>query len=105
MARISGSQKLFRLDVDTGKKTQLTFGTQDEAAAKFLDLDTIIFASTATDPATPLTPDVARNGNIFNLWSLSLKNGQSSAVYRRTGWRAVAGRAVERWPHAEAGLR
>ena len=75
LARISGSQKLFRLDLDTGRKTQLTFGTQDEAAAKFLDADTLIFSSTATDPATPLTPDVARNGNIFNLWSLSLKTG------------------------------
>ena len=71
----SGSQKLFRLDLDSSKKTQLTFGTQDEAAAKFLDADTLIFSSTATDPATPLTPDVARNGNIFNLWSLSLKTG------------------------------
>ena len=76
LARISGSQKLFRLDLDTGKKTQLTFGTQDEAAAKFLDADTLIFSSTATDPATPLTPEVARNGNIFNLWSLSLKTGE-----------------------------
>jgi hypothetical protein len=76
MARVSGSQKLFRLDFDTSKKTQLTFGTQDEAAAKFLNADTLIFSSTATDPATPLTPEVARNGNIFNLWSLSLKNGE-----------------------------
>ena len=76
LSRISGSQKLFRLDLDSGKKTQLTFGTQDEAAAKFLDNDTLIFSSTATDPATPLTPDVARNGNIFNLWSLSLKTGE-----------------------------
>jgi hypothetical protein len=76
LARISGSQKLFRLDLDSGRKTQLTFGTQDEAAAKFLDLDTLIFSSTATDPATPLTPEVARNGNIFNLWSLSLKTGE-----------------------------
>jgi hypothetical protein len=76
LARISGSQKLFRLDLDGGRKTQLTFGTQDEAAAKFLDADTVIFSSTATDPASPLTPDVARNGNIFNLWSLSLKTGE-----------------------------
>ena len=75
MARVSGSQKLFRVDAD-GKKTQLTFGTQDEASAKFLGADTIIFSSTATDPATPLTPEEARNGNIFNLWSLSLKNGE-----------------------------
>ena len=76
MARISGSQKLFRLDLATGKKTQLTFGTQDEASAKFLSADMIVFSSTATDPATPLTPEVARNGNIFNMWSLSLKNGE-----------------------------
>ena len=76
MSRISGSQKLFRLDLDSGRKTQLTFGTQDEASAKFLNIDTLIFSSTATDPATPLPPEVARNGNIFNLWSLSLKNGE-----------------------------
>jgi len=76
MARVSGAQKLFRLDLDTNKKTQLTFGTQDEAAAKFLDADTLIFSSTATDPSTPLTPEVARNGNIYNLWSLSLKTGE-----------------------------
>jgi hypothetical protein len=76
LARISGSQKLFRLDLDTGKKTQLTFGTQNEAAAKFLNIDTLIFPSTATDPTVPLTPEVARNGNIFNLWSLSLKTGE-----------------------------
>jgi hypothetical protein len=76
MARISGSQKLFRLEAATGRKTQLTFGTQDEAAAKFLNADTLIFSSTATDPATPLTPEVARNGNIFNVWSLSMKNGE-----------------------------
>ena len=28
-ARVSGNQKLFRLDLDTKKKTQLTFGTHD----------------------------------------------------------------------------
>ena len=76
LARVSGSYKLFRVDLDTTKKTQLTFGTQDESGAKFLDQDTLIFSSTATDPATPVTPDVARNGNIFNLWTLSLKNGE-----------------------------
>ena len=29
-ARVSGNEKLFRLDLDTKKKTQITFGTQDE---------------------------------------------------------------------------
>jgi len=53
LARVSGNEKLFRLDLDTKKKTQLTFGTQEEAAAKFVDADTLIFPSTATDPAKP----------------------------------------------------
>ncbi len=76
LARVSGAQKLFRVDLATGKKTQLTFGTQDETGAKFLDPDTLVFASTATDPTVPLTPEIARNGNIFNLWTLNLKNGE-----------------------------
>ena len=53
-ARISGNQKLFRLDLDTKKKTQITFGTVDETAAQFIDDNTIVFSSTATDPAVPL---------------------------------------------------
>jgi WD40-like Beta Propeller Repeat len=75
-ARVSGNQKLFRLDLDTKKKTQLTFGTQDETAATFIDIDTLTFASTATDPAVPLEPEVAKNGNIYNIWTLDLKNGE-----------------------------
>jgi WD40 repeat protein len=75
-ARVSGNQKLFRLDLDTKKKTQLTFGTVDETAVQFIDDNTIVFASTATDPNVPLEPDVARNGNIYNIWTLDLKNGE-----------------------------
>src|SRR5438034_368199 len=73
--RVSGNQKLFRLDLDTKKKTQLTFGTQDETAAEFIDEHTLVFSSTATDPAVPLEPDVAKNGNVFNIWTLDLKSG------------------------------
>ena len=75
-ARVSGNQKLFRLDLDTKKKTQLTFGTQDETAAQFLDDHTVVFSSTATDPTVPLEPEVAKNGNIYNIWTLDLKNGE-----------------------------
>ena len=75
-ARVSGNQKLFRLDLDTKKKTQLTFGTQDETAAQFIDDHTIVFSSTATDPAVPLEPEVAKNGNIYNIWTLDLKTGE-----------------------------
>ena len=32
--------------------------------------------STATDPGTADRPDVARNGQIYNVWTLNLKNGE-----------------------------
>jgi Tol biopolymer transport system component len=76
LARVSGNEKLFRLDLDTKKKTQLTFGTHDDAAARFVDGDTLVFASTATDPTQPIEPEVAKNGNIYNIWTLNLKNGE-----------------------------
>jgi hypothetical protein len=75
LARISGNDKLFRLDLASGKKTQLTFGTHDEAAAQFLDPSTLIFPSTAMDPAAPVDPEVVKNAQIFNLWTLDLKGG------------------------------
>lgn len=76
LARVSGNEKLFRLDLDTKKKTQLTFGTHDDSAAKFVDADTIVFSSTALDPAQPVDPDIAKNGNIYNIWTLGLKTGE-----------------------------
>jgi Tol biopolymer transport system component len=76
LARVSGNEKLFRLDLESGRKAQITFGTHDDAAAQFLDADTIVFSSTATDPSQPIDPEVARNGNIYNLWTLSLKTGE-----------------------------
>ena len=76
VARVSGNEKLFRLDVATGARTQLTFGTHDDSAAQFLDADTLVFSSTATDPAQAIDPAVVRNGHIYNIWTLSLKNGQ-----------------------------
>jgi len=76
IARISGNEKLFRLDLASGRKTQLTFGTHDDGAAHFLDENTLVFASTATDPSQPIDPDIARNGKIYNTWTLSLKTGE-----------------------------
>jgi hypothetical protein len=76
LARVSGNDKLFQLDLATGKKTQITFGTHDDGGAEFVDADTIVFASTAVDPNEPLDPEVARNGNIYNIWTLNLKNGE-----------------------------
>src|SRR3954468_16485733 len=76
LARVSGNDKLFRLDLATGKKTQITFGTHDDGGVQFIDNDTIVFPSTAVDPNEPIDPEVARNGNIYNIWTLNLKNGE-----------------------------
>jgi hypothetical protein len=76
MARVSGNEKLFRLDLDTKKKTQITFGTHDDAQAKFVDDHTLVFPSTAVNPTLPIEPEVAKNGNIFNIWTLDLKTGE-----------------------------
>jgi hypothetical protein len=76
VARISGYEKLFRLDIATGTKTQLTFGTHDDATPQFLDPNTLVFSSTATDPAQPLDPEVAKNGEIYNIWTLDMRSNQ-----------------------------
>ena len=76
VARVSGNEKLFKIDPRTGTKTQLTFGTHDDGGPQFVDADTLVFPSTATDPNQPIDPDVARNGNIYNIWTLNLKNGE-----------------------------
>lgn len=76
LTRVSGAYKLFQITLAGGAKKQITFGTQNEAAAQFLDNDTIVFPSTATDPRKPLPPDVARNGEIFNIWTLNLRTGE-----------------------------
>ncbi len=76
ISRISGNDKLFKLDLATHQKTQLTFGTHDDGAVQFIDNDTLLFPSTATDPNQVVEPEVARNGNIYNVWTLNLKNGE-----------------------------
>src|SRR3982750_2128543 len=76
VARVSGNDKLFRVDLAAGKKIQLTFGTHDDGAAQFLDADTLVFPSTAVDPNQPISPEVARNGNIYNVWTLNLKTNE-----------------------------
>jgi hypothetical protein len=76
LARVSGNEKLFRLDLAARKTTQLTFGTHDDAAARFVDAETIVFSSTATDPTQSIDPEIARNDNIYNVWTLSLKTGE-----------------------------
>jgi hypothetical protein len=73
LARVSGNDKLFKLDLASSAKEQITFGTHDDGGAQFVDDDTIVFSSTAVDPNQPIEPEVARNGNIYNIWTLNLK--------------------------------
>src|SRR5262249_39731769 len=72
-ARVSGNDKLFLLDLTNSQKRQVTFGAHDDAAAKFYDDHTVVFTSTAVDPNVPIAPEVARNGEIPNVWTLDLK--------------------------------
>ena len=76
LKRISANNKLFRLDLATGQQTQVTFGTHDEGGAQFIDDRTIVFSSTAVDPTDPIEAQVARDGEIFNVWTLDLENGE-----------------------------
>ena len=76
LVRVSGNEKIFRMDADGGNKLQLTFGTHDEGGPQFLDANTLVFASTAVNPAEPIDPEVAKNGQIYNLWTLDLKTNE-----------------------------
>src|SRR5436190_6025644 len=67
LARVSGNDKLFRLDLADGKKTQLTFGTHDDGGAQFVDADTLVFPSTAVDPNQQINPEIAKNSKFYNV--------------------------------------
>jgi hypothetical protein len=72
VSRIAGNDKLFQMDRNGGNKRQITFGAHDDVGPKHLDDHTIVFMSTATDPASPIPVEVAKNGNIPNIWTLDL---------------------------------
>ncbi len=76
LARVSGNEKLFRVNADGSNPQQLTFGTHDEGGAQFWDAETLVFPSTGVNPAEPVDPEVARNGQIYNLWTLNLKSNE-----------------------------
>jgi len=74
--RVNSNDKLFQLDLVTGEKKQLTFGTHDDASPKFFNANMLVFTSMAIDPKVSIPPEVARNANIPNVWTLDLHNGQ-----------------------------
>ena len=77
MARVSGNEKLFRLDIDTGQQDADHVRHARRLGGAVPRRRTRSSSpSTATDPSQPIDPDVARNGNIYNIWTLDLKNGE-----------------------------
>ena len=72
-ARVGGNDKLFRLTLATGAREQLTFGAHDDTAATFADARTLVFTSTAIDPAADVPIEVVRNANVPNVWTLDLE--------------------------------
>ena len=77
IARVSGNEKLFRLDLDTEEEdaAHLRHARRDRRRSSSTT-DTLVFSSTATDPTEPIEPEVAQNGNIYNIWTLNLKTGE-----------------------------
>ncbi len=76
VARISGNEKLFRLDVGYGQEDadhlrhpRRRLGAVPEPRHAGLPVD-------RHQPLAAPDPDVAKNGEIFNIWSLNLKNGE-----------------------------
>jgi hypothetical protein len=76
VSRVGGNDKLFQVNLASGEKKQITFGAHDDSGPKYFDDHTILFTSTATDPKVTIPSEVARNGNIPNVWTLDLKNGE-----------------------------
>ena len=101
-ARTGGNDKLFSLVLASGQKKQLTFGSHDDTGARYYDDHTIVFSSTAVDPAVPMPAEVARNANVPNVWTLDINSNQlqqltdsmtgivSPVVLRQTGALRVA---------------
>ena len=62
LVRVSGNEKLFRMDANGTNPVQLTFGTHDDGGAQFLDANTLLFASTAVNPASRSSRTSRRTG-------------------------------------------
>ena len=94
LARVSGNDKLFRLDLATGTKTQLTFGTHDDGGAQFMDADTLVFPSTAVDPNQPIEPGSRAQRQHLQHLDAEPEDRRAAAVHRHAHRQRVAGRAA-----------
>jgi hypothetical protein len=74
VVRVSGNDKLFVMDRSGQNRRQVTFGAHDDVGPKFVDDHTLVFMSTAIDPAVTIPAEVAKNANIPNIWTLDLNS-------------------------------
>ncbi len=60
----------------TARASSLPSAATTTRRAKFYDDHTLVFTSTAIDPAAPVPPEVARNASVPNVWTLDLNTNQ-----------------------------
>ena len=76
------------------KKTQLTFGTHDDAAAQFIDADTLVFSSTAIEPGRAGRARGRAERQHLQHLDAEPEDRRAAAVHRRARRQPVAGRAA-----------
>ena len=91
-ARVGGNDKLFRSTSATGEKKQLTFGAHDDTAAKFYRRPHAgVHVDGDRSERRASGAEVARNGNIPNVWTLDLNNERAASSDRHGHRQRLAG--------------
>ena len=96
LARVSGNEKMFRLDLDTGRRRS-SRSARTTMRRRSSSMRTR-WSSRRPRPTrrSRSIPEVARNGKIYNIWTLNMKTGELSQFTDALGGNAVPGRAQGR---------
>ena len=95
VSRVSGNEKLFRIDPTNGMKTQITFGTHDDASVQFVDPDTMV-SSVDGDGSESRRSRSRRGAQRQHLQPLDAEHEERRAagVHRRRRRQLLADRAA-----------
>ena len=94
--RVSGNEKLFRINADGSDQQQITFGTHDEGGAQFWDADTLVFAVNGGEPGRAHRPGGLAQRADLQPVDAELQDQRAEAVHRRADRQPVAGGAARR---------